>query len=189
MLGSSVDIKGIDGSIATLREIKGVEADQDFFELHPQLKSIWSARVLESAREGFMELGRCPGGRFAIEVQGQVVGMTGFYAVPESPRFLRLRWHGLVPEARGLGLSGPAMRAVCALGKARFPKAELLVESMPAGDRGAKVARHFETLGFSPRGAPQNGGAIGFDWQEWTTPIENFLSPQELTRPRARQKP
>lgn len=158
---------------AFLREVD--EDDGDVFDSHPQLRSIWSGSLLEMAREGFVEFGRCVGGRFLIERGGAVVGITGYYAAPEETSTLRLRWHGLVPEARGSGLSGDAMRTAAELGRARFPKARLLVESMPAGEAGAKIARHFESLGFSPRGAPEPGGSTGFDWQAWSVELSDFL--------------
>lgn len=178
-----------DGASVFLREIEGPEAELDFFELHPQLSEIWKEPLLSMAREGFVEMGRCEGGRFAIEETGRVVGVTGFYAVREEPSILRLRWHGLIPEARGRGLSGSAMRAAAELGRSRFPQAELLVESMPSGAKGALIASHFEALGFSPRGRPQPGGAAGFDWQEWAADLSVLLRASPNSGARRAAKP
>lgn len=156
-----------------LRELE--DDGVDVFESHPQLLSIWPTTLLELAREGFVEFGRCPGGRFLIESEDRIVGITGYFWVKNDPGHLRQRWHGLVPEARGRGLSGAVMREAARRGRERFPSAHRLIESMPAGTMGAEIARHYESLGFSKFDPPERGGQAGLDWQSYAVDLDHFL--------------
>jgi hypothetical protein len=133
------------------------------FEVHPQLRSIWPAEFSALAEESAVEAVELRvrgdmGGLFLIVQGSQVIGITGFFYV-DSVEEPYIRWHGVVPAARGNGYSHLAMQLLVERIKVKHHHAKGLTELVPQTDYGVAVGRHFAKLGFVKSGAPEN-----YDW-------------------------
>jgi hypothetical protein len=96
---------------------------------------------------------------FLIEVDQNVVGVTGYYSFAGGS--VGLCWHGVTKSVRGTGVSRLALEQVRTLAAKDYPDAEWLIELIPA-DRLAELDEYFVELGFSAA-----GGAVtsaDFDW-------------------------
>jgi RimJ/RimL family protein N-acetyltransferase len=139
------------------------------FEEHPQLRGVWPAelqRIAEEAtREALVDMPRGDiGGLYLITKGSQVIGITGFFYV-DSVDEPYLRWHGVVPAARGNGYSQLAMQLLVERIKAKRPHAKGLTELVPQNDYGVAVGRHFAKLGFVKSGALETYNWSHHAWQ------------------------
>lgn len=141
-------------------EIRRVTAGNPFVE-YPQLRSIWhsglhahiEADTVSDLAGGMVDMAR--NHVFLVLAEGQVVGITGFYVL--APWQVGLRWHGIVPEARGLGYSLGAFRLLCSEVTNAFHEARVIVELVEMSDEKApQLIQHFRALGFQPLGIPRD---------------------------------
>jgi hypothetical protein len=133
------------------------------FVAHPRLRSIWPAEFGRLAEEAAVEAVALRergdmGGLFLIVLGSQVIGITGYFYV-DSVEEPYLRWHGVVPAARGYGYSQRAMHLLVERIKAKHPHAKGLTELVPQTDYGVAVGRHFAKLGFLKTGPRET-----YDW-------------------------
>lgn len=151
----------------TLRQVESGNPFADY----PLLRSIWPAEFAVIAEEAAVEAVDLmaqgdAGGLYVIELEGRVIGITGFFYVAsiEEPF---LRWHGIVPAERGNGYSREAMKLLVARIKARIPAAAGLTELVPQtdSDYGLEIGKHFAALGFVPHGELERYGWSPYAWQ------------------------
>lgn len=130
------------------------------FERHPVLRTVFAGdrgRYVEE--DTVSDLAKGPADLYRNHIYlianetGEVVGLTGFFqlGVGGGPHeSLALRWHGVAPAHRGLGLSQQAFAAVCEMARREHPRAELLLEYVPMADpeRAAALIFYFGGLGF-----------------------------------------
>ena len=138
----------------------------DPFALYPALLTIWPEPFATRARcdtvESLEEIDDEDfGAIFLITLQGQVIGITGYYWYDDEGIELGLRWHGLLPTHRGTGLSAVVIDALLEVIRSMQPKATTLIELIPDTAYGITLRRHFERLGFRSVGPQEN-----YDWSD-----------------------
>lgn len=164
------------------------------FDLFPQLSSIWRPDLAAIAKEAVDEAfdahrthGHDYGAIFIVthpEDPHQVWGLTGYLPWPAAgdgliPR-VGLRWHGLLPEVRGHGLSMAIIDTMRMHAGHDYPLARHFVEYMPTSPDYAPIAQYFERAGFVPWGEPERVDWSTDTWQEWACDIR---TPLQLTPP------
>ena len=157
--------------------------DGNPFERYPQLQTLWSPALVLLAREAIDEAfldqseGIDCGTVFLVvdpDKADEVWGLTGFLPWPDGAGVLQrvgLRWHGLVVEHRGQGLSMAVLEDVRARAHARYPMANHLVEFMPINAEHAATAEYFERVGFCRWGPPERVEWSDVLWQEYVCDI------------------
>jgi RimJ/RimL family protein N-acetyltransferase len=139
----------------------------DPFTQHPSLLTIWPEPSLARARhdtvESLLEIDDEDFGAIClILLDGQVIGITGYYWYDDLGIELGLRWHGLLPAFRGKGLSAIVIDTLLQQIRAQQPAATTLIELVPQTDYSVALHRHFTRLGF---------GAVGplerYDWSDY----------------------
>lgn len=142
------------------------------FERYPALRSVFAgdrARYVEEDTVGDLAKGQADLYRNHIyliaDAAGEVVGITGFFqlGVGSGPHdTLALRWHGVTPNKRGLGLSHQAFRAVCDEVEQVYSRAERLLEFVPMADAANAEAllAYFGGLGFERDGGPRDASTF-----------------------------
>lgn len=152
----------------------------DPFEEHPRLKQIWPSPYREIAQEAAaediaaMRGGARLGGVFLAWLDGAVVGISGYFPLEES-KIIGLRWHGVVPEQRGKGISADMLRLILPEALADFPRAEELMELAPANEYGVAIEKHFKKLGFKARGPQETYDWAENAWQPYHLNIAKFM--------------
>lgn len=152
----------------------------DPFEEHPLLKLIWPSPYREIAQEAAAEdieamLGGAKlGGVFLARLDGEVVGISGYFPLEERS-VIGLRWHGVAQEHRGKGLSADILRLVLPEALADFPDAEELMELAPANEYGKAIAKHFKKLGFEASGPQETYDWAENAWQPYRLNIAAFM--------------
>ncbi|MFY2658370.1 GNAT family N-acetyltransferase [Achromobacter xylosoxidans] len=137
-------------------ELRGAEANP--FVEHPEFRLIWptaSSRIAQEATAEALENGE--EGVFVIHADGTPVGMTGYFDLESADQgWWGLRWHGLVAQHRGKGISEQALGLVAGEILNRHASARMLVEYIPLTDYSAYLFRYFEGLGFSAVAPPEH---------------------------------
>lgn len=163
-------------------------SDGNPFERYPHLQTLWSPTLAQLAREAIDEAfeqrtrGVDCGDIFLVvnpQSLHEVWGITGFLPWPDGAGVLErvgLRWHGLVPEHRGQGLSMAVLEEVRARAHARYPMASHFVEFMPVTPEHAATAEYFERAGFFRWGEPERVEWSNVLWQEYVCDIGLPLS-------------
>lgn len=77
----------------------------------------------------------------------ETVGITGWYEVPGHSEFVGLRWHGLLSQWRGRGLSALVLRILARRIAVLQPEARYICEAVLPGDE--DIFRYFRRLGFT----------------------------------------
>lgn len=116
--------------------------------LEPLVRAIWPLRadeIYELFVNGGDDLDAETDHPFAIRLDGEYVGITGFYRYDQSA--VGLCWHGVTPVVRGRGVSRAAFETMCVLATERYPAATEIVELIPS-DRAADLVPYFSKLGF-----------------------------------------
>lgn len=158
------------------------------FEEHPQLKSIWPKELYDLAVAGVTEsldiIGEYEiGNIYLIKENDEIVGLTGFYPYEglgprgsfayEDVKHLGLRWHGVIPERRGNGISSAAFSLMLEQAGIKFPNAKRIVEIVPDHENAGIIRRHFEKLGFQKDDTPpKKYDWSEYSWQGYTFPIK-----------------
>lgn len=128
------------------------------FADHPQLRDVWPvprSGHVEADTVADLAMGvladPCRNRVYlVVDGEGHVVGITGFFQPTADPMTLGLRWHGMVPSARGRGYSEAAIKQLCVHAAYFHPEAVELVEYVPFADEknGRFLVAHFERCGF-----------------------------------------
>ena len=144
----------------------------DPFALYPALLTIWPEPSLTRARhdtvESLLDLDDEDFGAIClILLDGQVVGITGYYWYDDIGIELGLRWHGLLPAVRGRGLSASVLDALLQQIREQQPAATTLIELLPQTDYSATLQRHFTKLGFRPVGPLERYDWSDYQWQPY----------------------
>lgn len=164
------------------------------FQEHPQLLSIWPEPYLATAQEGVAEslalIGEEDiGAIFLVMNDQEAIGISGYFIYNEDASALGLRWHGLLEEHRGTGLSERVLEAVLGHAKQQHPNARELIELVPLSEYGAGVARSFVRMGFAPQGAAQRYEWSDHPWQPYSLDIDAFLNRSAPPQPAPRARP
>jgi RimJ/RimL family protein N-acetyltransferase len=155
------------------------------FERFPALRDIWPEPHLQALAEEAtleeMEFLAQPGAPshgplfLAVDVgedgSQRVVGMSGFYLLDLSRGHIGLRWHGVIPAARGQGASAEILEQVIEAARDLLPQATEILEFVPQIPRGEALTEHFRKLGFAPHGEPETYDWAPHPWQGWAKPI------------------
>lgn len=166
---------------------------KDPFAQYPALTRIWPEPSQELAQEATVEaLAAVPpdvfcGVYLAVlktdrAASGQaVVGMTGFFVtneqdVVDSDKHVYLRWHGVVPEWRGMRLSGQMLALVVKEIRKYIPEALSLTESIPQTEHAAYLPAHFEELGFVRTGEPYSPDWSPHELQDWNLNLKSAVT-------------
>lgn len=144
-------------------------ADLEFnpFEFYREFKNIWPDR--EGAPEAdVVSWLKDPGTerKFLIVVENRAVGITGLWEMGDDK--VALAWHGITPSDRKKGYSKAAMLRLIKMCPELYPKAKMLVESIPK-DREDELRSYFEKLGFVATGKVVNHPEMydGVTWMEY----------------------
>jgi hypothetical protein len=151
------------------------------FDRFPELRTIWPEPHLQALAEQAtietLDAQTVPGTPdrgpifliLNIDAAGheRVVGISGYYTLDDRAEQLGLRWHGIVPRARGHGFSRLAFEQVLQTIRTSLPNAREITEIVPLIERGEHIARHFQRLGFTPRGEPKLYDWAPHAWQCW----------------------
>lgn len=149
--------------------LKGVFSGNPFGD-HPELREIWPAQrsqhvEADTVADLAMGLSADPCRNrvyLVMDGDGRVVGITGFFQPTAGDRpMLGLRWHGMVPSARGRGYSEAAIKQLCVHAAYYHPDAAELVEYVPFADEmnGKFLTAHFERCGFVADGPAKDASA------------------------------
>lgn len=150
--------------------------------LAPLVRAIWPARAAEITAlftEGGSDLDAATDHPFSVKLDGEYVGITGFYLYDDQA--VGLCWHGVVPGVRGRGISRAAFDATCALAVEKYPSAREIVELIPS-DRDSDLVPYFHKLGFQHHGEVATFDYLpkGPTWRIYRAPL---LSRFEEVRP------
>lgn len=143
----------------------------------PELQSIWPEDSLKIAIEATQEalddaedhmylIALSSGNRFNPEgLEIKFIGITGFFNNSFDGSKFSLRWHGIIPEYRGLGYSEKALEILKNTIREEFPKVEYLQEFIPLHESREYLFNYFQKQGF------QKFGEVEFP--EWSNhPIQ-----------------
>jgi GNAT superfamily N-acetyltransferase len=141
--------------------------DGNPLRLYPELQTIWSKESTQIALEAFdeeiIEMQDFPdrdyGGILLIKNEkNKVVGLTGYFIYVEGfTNEIWLRWHGVIPEFRNLGISPMLINFIKETIRLMYPNVETLCEYMPVSlPNSPAIANHFEKLGFEKFGEPED---------------------------------
>lgn len=144
----------------------------DPFALHPALLTIWPEPSLARARHDTVESlldfdDEDFGAIFLIFQHGEVVGITGYYWYDDIGIELGLRWHGVLPAVRGIGLSAAVIDLLLHEIRSQQPAATTLIELIPDTDYSAALRRHFTRLGFRSVGPLERYDWSDYAWQPY----------------------
>lgn len=159
--------------------------DGNPFDAYPVLGSIWSPVLAGIAHEAVGDAfdehhksGADYGAIFLVtnpRDPHEVWGITGFLPWPDDAsgvlQRVGLRWHGLLPEHRGQGVSIAIIDRMRDLASQRYPDASQFVEFMPVSAEHAATAQYFETAGFQKFGPPERVYWSTELWQEYVCDI------------------
>lgn len=173
-----------------LREFHPLSGQTNPFDEFPELLAIWSPDLARIAKEAIDEAREFavlyPGydhGRiflvFDENSPERPAGITGILPWDENVSAVGLRWHGLAPQYRSLGLSGALVEAMRALACAQYPQAKEFVEFMPDAPEHAAIRAYFEKIGFARSGAPVQVDWSPLPWQEYRADLRAPLKISE----------
>ena len=149
----------------TAFSLRAVEPEKgNPFERYPQLQTLWSPELAHIAREAIDEA-------FEQRARGIDCGEIFLVVNPENIQDVGLRWHGLLAEHRGQGLSMAVLEDVRARAHARYPMVNHFVEFMPINAEHAATAEYFERVGFCRWGPPERVEWSDVLWQEYVCDI------------------
>lgn len=168
--------------------------DGNPFDAHPALSSIWSPvlagiayEAIDESFDAFNDTGADYGAIFLVTNPNDaqdVWGITGFLPWPDDTSGVLqragLRWHGLLPERRGQGISIAIIDRMRSLANERYPGASHFVEFMPASTEHAATAQYFEKAGFKKFGSPERVYWSSDLWQEYVCDIGTPLTQAEV---------
>lgn len=151
----------------------------------PQLATLWSPVLASIAHEAIDEAFEQHfnaqvdyGAIFLVthpENTKDIWGITGFLPWPDDATGIlqraALRWHGLLPEHRGQGLSLAIIDRMRHLAQNHYPEASQFIEFMPVSQEHAATAKYFEAAGFTKCGAPERVYWSTDLWQEYACDI------------------
>lgn len=153
--------------------------DENPFRKFPILRTMWShddATLAEQAideafadwRENATDYGKI----YLIFSSDTdlIMGLTGFLPWVQS-ECVGLRWHGLLNQYRGTGLSLEVMDTMRMLAHARYPTAAWFVEYMPEKDSKGELGSYFERAGFQKCGPLESVSWSQKRWQEYRCDI------------------
>ena len=162
------------------------------FRDYPQLRSIWPEPYRSLAEGAVVEhLDLLPevdiGDIVLIMKNDVVVGISGYFPFNEEYTDFGLRWHGVIPEFRGQGISRAALSQVAALALRRFPEGDHLIELVPLNAYGDGLVEYFQRIGFRPHGETERYDWADHDWQPHRIKLselaENPAPAQNIARP------
>lgn len=163
---------------------------QNPFAEWPALRSIWPEPHRSLAEEAVVEhlqqmkdveLGDIQ----MILLDGRTVGISGYFPYDAEGTNLGLRWHGILPEVRGQGISAKALQLVARRAIERFPQAGNLIELVPLTDEGEVISSYFSKLGFAPVGEPETYEWAEHAWQPYAINLRTLAAaPRRLARRR-----
>lgn len=121
------------------------------YYLQPLIEQIWPKRSQEIYNlflSGASDIENLNDHPFAVTVNDQYVGITGFYLYDKiEQKEVGLSWHGVIPAMRKQGLSRKVFNTICQIACEVYPKATQIVELIPE-DRASELTPYFEKLGF-----------------------------------------
>lgn len=129
------------------------------FKAFPSLRTIWEARLNRQAERNtakYLKNGE-RGVYLILDAENNVIGLTGLFKLEKGSGRLGLRWHGLVPEARGKDYSNLVLNELCQIAKILYPKKKYLVEYVPIETvNGLRIEKYFKSNGFEELEAPRD---------------------------------
>lgn len=127
------------------------------FEDYPEFKKIWPEFSSNLAQEVIAKsIEKKEDGLYVILYNDTPVGMTGFFDLeyPEG-KYWGLRWHGVLPEYRGKGISEHALYITAMELKKHHPECIGIVEYIPHTDYSNYIFKYFERFGFQAWAEPE----------------------------------
>lgn len=145
------------------------------FRKHSFLKNIWMPELAEIAQlaydEEAQEITNDPmylyGEAFLIKVGKKIIGVSGYFPLDNEETLFALRWHGLIPEYQGKGLSQAIIKDIQERIESTYPQAEYLTEYMPVIKEYKPMAKYFTKLGFIKEGPYEVVDWSRFKWQNY----------------------
>lgn len=141
--------------------------------LAPLVREIWPARadeIIELFETGGADIDAASDHPYAIKVNGEYVGITGYYRYDAGA--VGLCWHGVLPAVRGQGISRNAFEQVCSRAAEHYLGVAEIVELIPS-DRESALVPYFEKLGFRHSGEVATAEYLpkGPVWRVYRAPL------------------
>lgn len=144
---------------------------------HPQLKNIWPEFSSNIAQEEIAKsIEKQEKGLYLILYEDKPVGITGYFDLeyPEGA-YWGLRWHGILSEFRGKGISEKALYITALELKKHQPEVYGLVEYIPHTEYSGYIFKYFERLGFEPLAEPETVDWAPHKIQAYGTPVDDLI--------------
>ena len=139
--------------------------DADAFGTYLELATIWPEPYNQMAREACIEDANT-GEVFYIKYNDQVVGITGLFDDPEFAKDICLRWHGVLPTHRRLGIGEAALFRLLQEVKPKiYPSRKRIIEFIPCTEYGLALRPFFSRCGFNGYGPLVDLGYGGHLWK------------------------
>lgn len=144
---------------------------------YPQFKSIWPEFSSGIAQEVIAEsIEKQEKGIYVIFDDDTPVGITGYFDL-EYPNgeYWGLRWHGVLPEYRGKGISEQALYITALELKKHQPEVYGLVEYIPHTDYSKYIFSYFERFGFKALAEPEEVDWAPHKIQAYGMPVDDLI--------------